>query len=169
MAQTFGRWGNFLNQEPTAGWSGHDGDVRNWSFQQQYEFLRYTLHLPDFIVHNMFIIGNVFDSTEPITGFYHPTFLYELLLNWLGFFIILVIRRIRWFRFGEMMSFYLVWYGAVRIFIETMRTDPLVYHIFGVTVKAATTTSVLMILGGIACIVVIVCGESESYGTFRTF
>lgn len=167
VAQTFGRWGNFLNQEAHGGLvGGMTGLTANWSLQQQYEFLRYTLHLPDFIVHNMYIIGNVFDATEPVTGFYHPTFLYELLLNWVGFFIILILRRIKWFRFGEMMAFYLVWYGAVRIFIESMRTDPLVYHIFGVTVKAATTTSVLMILGGVALSLAIrLWWKGESYGT----
>ncbi|MFH0993077.1 MAG: hypothetical protein V1761_01865, partial [bacterium] len=44
----------------------------------------------------------------------------------------------------------LVWYGSVRIFIETMRTDPLIGEIFGITFKAAIMTSSLMILGGIA-------------------
>lgn len=167
VAQTFGRWGNFLNQEAHGGVvGGMTGLTANWSLDQQYDFLRYTLHLPDFIVHNMYIIGSAFDSTEPLTGFYHPTFLYELTLNWLGFFIILVLRRIKWFRFGDMMSFYLIWYGAVRIFIESMRTDPLIYHIFGVSIKAATTTSVLMIIAGIALSVAIrLWWKGESYGT----
>lgn len=167
IAQTFGRWGNFLNQEAHGGVIGGVTDgVMNWTLEQQYDFLRYSLHLPDFIVNNMYIIGNAFDATELYSGFYHPTFLYELTLNWLGFFLILVIRRLKKVRFGEIAAFYLVWYGAVRIFIESMRTDPLVYHIFGVTVKAATTTSVLMILAGVALSLCIrLWWKGAAYGT----
>ncbi len=151
IAQTFGRWGNFLNQEAHGGVIGGVTEgAMNWTLEQQFDFLRYTLHLPEFIVNNMYIVGNAFDATEPYTAFYHPTFLYELTLNWVGFFLVLVIRRLKKVRIGEIAAFYLAWYGAVRIFIESMRTDPLVYHIFGLTVKAATTTSVLMILAGIA-------------------
>jgi phosphatidylglycerol---prolipoprotein diacylglyceryl transferase len=152
FAQTFGRWGNFLNQEAHGGLvGGITGGLANWTLEQQYDFLRYSLHLPEFIVNNMYILRGLHGlSVEPLTGFYHPTFLYELTLNWLGFFIMLVLRRVKKVRIGELMAFYLVWYGAVRIFIESMRTDPLMYEIFGLSIKAATTTSVLMIIGGIA-------------------
>ncbi|MDD4595139.1 MAG: prolipoprotein diacylglyceryl transferase [Candidatus Izemoplasmatales bacterium] len=143
FAQTFGRWGNFLNQEAHGGLVGGGA----LSLEEQFNYLRYTLHIPEFIVNNMYIVD--ISDVALVPGFYHPTFLYELLLNWIGFFIILVIRRLKSVKIGEIMAFYLVWYGAVRIFIESMRTDPLVYEIFGLTLKAATTTSILMILGGI--------------------
>jgi phosphatidylglycerol:prolipoprotein diacylglycerol transferase len=88
-------------------------------------------------------------AVEPFTGYYHPTFFYESSLNILGFIIMLVLRRFKKIHFGELMSLYLIWYGAVRIFIESMRTDPLVFEIFGMTLKSATVTSTLMILAGI--------------------
>jgi phosphatidylglycerol:prolipoprotein diacylglycerol transferase len=152
FAQTFGRWGNFLNQEAHGGLvGGMTGGLANWSLEQQYDFLRYSLHLPEFIVNNMYIVRGLHGlAVEPLTGFYHPTFLYELTLNWIGFGVLLVLRRLKNVHLGELMAVYLVWYGAVRIFIESMRTDPLMYEIFGISVKAATTTSVLMIIGGIA-------------------
>ncbi|MFA7724455.1 MAG: prolipoprotein diacylglyceryl transferase [Candidatus Izemoplasmatales bacterium] len=160
FAQTFGRWGNFLNQEAHGGLVGGGA----LSLEEQFNYLRYTLHIPEFIVNNMYIV-NISDVAL-VKGFYHPTFLYELLLNWIGFFIILIIRRIKSVKIGEVMSFYLIWYGSVRIFIETMRTDPLVYEIFGLTLKAATTTSILMILGGIALSICIrFWWKGASYGT----
>lgn len=169
VAQTFGRWGNFLNQEAHGGIVGGLNTLgqMNLSLEEQYNFLRYTLHLPDFIVNNMYIVANLHGSSvEPFTAFYHPTFFYELTLNWLGFFIVLVLRRLKNIKIGEIMSFYLIWYGCVRIFIESMRTDPLTYNIFGWIVKAATTTSVLMILGGVTLSLCIrFWWKGASYGT----
>jgi len=73
---------------------------------------------------------------------------------------------LKFVRIGELFSFYLVWYGGVRIFIESMRTDPLTYQIFGLELQAATTTSVLMILGAIALSLCIrLWWKGESYGT----
>ncbi|MBU1144413.1 MAG: prolipoprotein diacylglyceryl transferase [Firmicutes bacterium] len=147
IAQAFGRWGNFFNQEAHGGLvGGMTGGVMNLSLEQQFNYLRYTLHLPEFIVNNMYILEGLH---EPVTGFYHPTFLYESSLNILGFGMMLVLRRVKKVHFGELLSFYLIWYGSVRIFIETMRTDPLTFELFGLTLKSAIVTSVLMILGGI--------------------
>ena len=47
------------------------------------------------------------------------------------------------------MSFYLIWYGGLRIWIETMRTDPLLITLFGIEMKMAIFTSVIMIIAGI--------------------
>lgn len=151
IAQAFGRWGNFFNQEAHGGVvGGMTAGVANLSLEEQYNFLKYTLHLPEFIVNNMYIVRGLHSlSVEPITAFYHPTFFYESMFNVLGFIIMLFLRRIKKVHFGELLSFYLVWYGGLRIFIETMRTDPLVFEIFGITMKSAIVTSVLMILGGI--------------------
>jgi len=71
------------------------------------------------------------------------------MINLIGFAIMLVLRRYKKIHFGELLSFYLIWYGGLRIFIETMRTDPLVFELFGMTLKSAIVTSVLMILAGI--------------------
>jgi phosphatidylglycerol:prolipoprotein diacylglycerol transferase len=151
LAQAFGRWGNFFNQEAHGYVVGGMNDgTAVLSLEEQYRFLRYTLHLPEFIVNNMYIPRGFHSlAVEPVTGFYHPTFFYESSLNLVGFSIMLVLRRIRKVRVGDLLSFYLIWYGGVRIFIETMRTDPLTFELFGITFKSAIVTSVLMILGGI--------------------
>jgi phosphatidylglycerol:prolipoprotein diacylglycerol transferase len=152
IAQAFGRWGNFFNQEAHGGIVG--GVINGQpvlAFEEQFNFLRYTLHIPEFIVNNMFIEKGLHSlAVEPYTGYYHPTFLYESMLNILGFAIMLVLRRFKKIHFGELFAFYLIWYGGVRIFIESMRTDPLVFEVFGMTLKSAQVTSTIMILAGIA-------------------
>ncbi|ANE46826.1 diacylglyceryl transferase [Paenibacillus swuensis] len=100
--QAIGRWGNFVNQE------AHGGPVEE-------SFLRNTLHLPDFIVNQMWIEGQ----------FYHPTFLYESLWNLLGIGVLFLLRRQRFVRSGELFLGYFIWYSIGRFFIEGLRTDSL--------------------------------------------
>ena len=69
LAQGIGRWGNFMNHE------AHGGPVSK-------AFLEH-LHLPDFIIRNMYIDGQ----------YYHPTFLYESLWDVLGFIILITLRK----------------------------------------------------------------------------
>lgn len=103
--QMIGRWGNFMNQEAY-------GNVVEESF------LRNTLHLPDFIVNQMNVNG----------VFYHPTFLYESLWNLVGLVLLLVLRRQKFLRAGELLASYFIWYSIGRFFIEALRMDSLAYH-----------------------------------------
>ena len=168
IAQAFGRWGNFFNQEAHGGLvGGLTNGVANLTLKEQYEVLRYSVGLPEFIVNNMFIVqGSGGYAVTPVTGFYHPTFFYESMLNVLGFAVMLILRRVKKIHFGELFSLYLIWYGGVRIFIETMRTDPLTFEFLGLTFKSAITTSVLMIIGGVALSLLLRFKfKSESYST----
>ncbi len=145
IAQTLGRWGNFFNQEAHGGIIG--GGTRfdpNLSHDQQYEFLSSTLRLPDFIIHNMYI--NKGTAGNPLFNYYHPTFLYESLWNLSGFIIILIIRRMKFLRSGDLIAFYLIWYSVGRFFIEFMRTDAL--YIGDTGLRIAQVTSILMIIAG---------------------
>ncbi|MDD4184762.1 MAG: prolipoprotein diacylglyceryl transferase [Candidatus Izemoplasmatales bacterium] len=172
IAQAFGRWGNFFNQE-AHGYlvGGMTNGVANLTLEEQYNHLRHVIHLPEFIVNNMYIKAGLhgFD-VDPLTGFYHPTFFYESMINLVGFAIMLVLRRIRKIHIGEIFGFYLVWYGGLRIFIETMRTDPLTFELFGITFKSAIVTSTLMILGGILVSVFLrIKRKGKDYGTIPGF
>jgi phosphatidylglycerol:prolipoprotein diacylglycerol transferase len=100
LGQAIGRWGNFMNQE------AHGGPVTR-------QFLE-NLHLPDFIINQMYINGQ----------YYHPTFLYESLWDFVGFLLLLWLRRVN-LRRGELFLSYLIWYSIGRFFIEGMRTDSL--------------------------------------------
>lgn len=98
IAQSIGRWGNFINQE------AYGRAVKSLSY------------LPEVIQKQMYIDGS----------YRQPTFLYESLWNLLGFIIIMVLRRKpRLLKQGEPTFFYLIWYGIGRFVIEGMRTDSL--------------------------------------------
>ncbi|MBC8081517.1 MAG: prolipoprotein diacylglyceryl transferase [Gorillibacterium sp.] len=104
IGQLIGRWGNFINQE------AYGGPVKE-------SFLQDTLHLPNFIFNQMFIKGE----------YHHPTFLYESLWNLLGLLLYFWLRRRNFFRSGEGLLSYLVWYSIGRFFIEGLRTDSLAF------------------------------------------
>lgn len=72
------------------------------------------LHLPDFIVNQMYIEG----------VYYHPTFLYESLWNFVGVILLLALRKVN-LRRGELFFTYLIWYSVGRFFVEGLRTDSL--------------------------------------------
>lgn len=100
LGQAIGRWGNFMNQE------AHGGEVSR-------AFLE-NLHLPDFIINQMYIDGT----------YYHPTFLYESIWNIVGFILLIMLRKVN-LRRGELFLSYVIWYSIGRFFIEGMRTDSL--------------------------------------------
>jgi len=119
--QIIGRWGNFFNGE------AHGG-------RTTIEFLK-SIHIPDFIIKGM-TINNVV---------YHPTFLYESMLNLMGLIILLIVRRNKKIKNGMILSLYLIWYSIVRIFIESMRTDSLMLG----SLKMAQVISIVLIIIGI--------------------
>lgn len=142
IAQSMGRWGNFFNQEAHGGViGGKVGNISNLTLDEQRAFLTETLKLPDFITNNMYFSGG-----EGL-NYYHPTFFYESVWNITGFIIMLVLRRTKLVKQGDMLVIYLIWYSVGRYFIEAMRTDSL--FIEGTNIRTAQLTSILMIIGGI--------------------
>lgn len=138
IAQAFGRWGNFFNQEAHGGVIGGVGS----SWDSQRAFLSETLHLPNFITNQMFLNG------PDGLNYYHPTFLYESLWNLTGFVLMLILRRTKFLKRGDLLPVYLIWYSTGRFFIEAMRTDSL--YIGDTGLRTAQVISILMILGGVA-------------------
>lgn len=121
IAQAIGRWGNFMNQE------AHGPIVSS-------EFLQ-NLHLPQFIIDGMNING----------AYYHPTFLYESLFCLLGFIILIIFRRRKYTKIGQTTSLYLIFYGMIRFFIESLRTDSLMFS----GLKVAQIVSIVMFIIGV--------------------
>lgn len=126
VAQALGRWGNFFNSE------AHGGIVSK-------SFLK-SLHIPKFIINGMHINDN----------YYHPTFLYESILCLVGFIILVLYRKTKNNKVGNVTSIYLIWYGAIRFFIEHLRTDSLMLGSF----KMAQVISIIMIIIGIVMFIV---------------
>ncbi|HDX1771178.1 TPA: prolipoprotein diacylglyceryl transferase [Staphylococcus aureus] len=124
LAQGIGRWGNFMNHE------AHGGPVSRAFLEQ--------LHLPNFIIENMYINGQ----------YYHPTFLYEFIWDVAGFIILVNIRK--HLKLGETFFLYLTWYSIGRFFIEGLRTDSLMLTS---NIRVAQLVSILLILISISLIV----------------
>ncbi len=105
IAQAIGRWGNFVNQELY----GPPTDLP-WGI---------TIDAP-------YRYGDFADLTKyplDITRF-HPLFLYESLINVIGFILlVLVSRKWRWLKEGDVILLYMLWYGVNRIIVESLRPD----------------------------------------------
>jgi phosphatidylglycerol:prolipoprotein diacylglycerol transferase len=121
VGQIVGRWGNFMN-----------GEAHGPVIQSQF-----ILNvLPNFIKVNM---------TTATGTIIHPTFFYEGLWNFTGLVFLLITRRFKLFKVGDMIGLYLIWYGLGRgLIIEPLRTDPL--YIFGL--KANIVLSLSLFAGG---------------------
>ncbi len=105
FGQAIGRWGNFVNQELY-------GPPTNlpWGL---------TIDAP----HRYGAFTDLIKYPVETTRF-HPLFLYESLLNILGFiFIVLLARKWHGHREGDSFFVYLIWYGLNRIFVESLRPD----------------------------------------------
>ena len=121
IAQAIGRWGNFFNSEA-------HGPVTSLANLQ-------SLHIPNFIINGMYING----------VYYHPTFLYESLWCIIGFILLLLIRKFyKSLKNGQLTCIYMMWYSIGRFFIESLRTDSLMFGNF----KVAQVISVVMFLVG---------------------
>lgn len=125
MLQACGRWGNFFNHEAFGG-------------EVSLNFLQ-SLHLPQFIIDNMYIGG----------AYHHPTFLYESVGNLIAFLLIIfVIRRFQK-HIGIQFFSYFVLYGVVRFFVEGLRTDSLMFG----PIRMAQLISIVFLVVGIIGIV----------------
>lgn len=127
LGQAIGRWGNFFNGEAF-------GPATTLSFLKQ-------LHLPNFIIDGMYL----YSSTDHIYAYRQPTFLYESLWCLLGFIIIMIIRRNKKIKVGQITGTYFIIYGIERFFIEALRQDSLMFF----NIKIAQLISLIMITLGI--------------------
>jgi prolipoprotein diacylglyceryl transferase len=108
LAQAIGRLGNYVNHElyglPTN---------LPWGLQIESTNAAYPTGLP---------AGTLFQ----------PLFLYEIIWNVVGVILLLALeKRLRW-RWGTMFAGYLIWYGAGRSYLESIRIDPSEYSFLGV-------------------------------------
>ncbi|MBE6157610.1 MAG: prolipoprotein diacylglyceryl transferase [Firmicutes bacterium] len=121
VAQAIGRWGNFFNGEAF-------GNVTTLSnLKSQF--------IPEFIIDGMYIMGE----------YRQPTFLYESILCLIGFSVMIILRKNKNLKTGMLTGFYLIWYGLIRVIIESMRSDSLMLG----PIKIAQLVSIIFIICGI--------------------
>lgn len=121
LAQAFGRWGNFFNQEAY-------GSIVSESYYRFY---------PAFIKDHMYINGE----------YRQPTFLFESIANIIGWLLIrFVYKRYGRKKRGDEGFAYMAWYGVTRFVIESFRTDSL--YMFG-TIRTAQLVSIVLVVIGV--------------------
>ena len=121
IGQAIGRWGNFFNQEAY-------GAVTTFAALQK-------VGLPEAIINGMYILGE----------YRQPTFFYESVWCLFGFIAMLMIRKYKYLRKGQLTGFYLIWSGIERFIVEAMRVDSLMLG----PVKIAQLVSIVFIATGI--------------------
>lgn len=126
LGQAIGRWGNFLNGEAY-------GPATTLEYLQ-------SLHIPKFVIDGMLING----------VYYQPTFFYESIWCLAGFLFMIIFRNIKSIHISNLTSFYLIWYGIGRFYIESLRTDSLMVG----NIKVAQLVSLIAIVLGIIILVI---------------
>ncbi|HEX6674668.1 MAG TPA: prolipoprotein diacylglyceryl transferase [Actinomycetes bacterium] len=118
LAQAFGRWGNYFNQElfgtPTK---------LPWALEVEPRFR------PDRYISS---------------ATFHPTFLYESLFNLLVCGLLVWIGRARRLRTGSLVLCYAVLYATGRFFLELLRTDT-TYRLAGLSRNAYVSIAVVLL------------------------
>ena len=120
IGQCIGRWGNFFNRE------AHGSATES--------FLRMS----------------IFSSDTHTRGYYHPTFLYESLWNFVGFILLHFLSKKRKYD-GQIALGYMAWYGLGRAMIEGLRADSL--YIFKETLGEVLRVSQLV--AALSCVVAV--------------
>jgi prolipoprotein diacylglyceryl transferase len=108
IAQAMGRVGNYINNElfglPTN---------LPWGLQIPQDNPAFPVGLP---------AGTLFQ----------PLFLYEIIWNVIGVFVVLYLERRLRLQWGKTFAVYLIWYGLGRTYLESIRIDPSEYSFLGI-------------------------------------
>ncbi len=133
IGQIIGRWGNFMNQEV------YGGCVRASKLW----------FLPKFILNNISSGGAC-----ALNEVNQPLFLYESVLNLIGFILIAVVLRNFWKKYRkpcDLCACYLIWYGLVRVILEPFRDEEFIMKIGNMPLSIFT--SILFIVCGVGLMI----------------
>lgn len=128
IGQSIGRWGNFFNQEAFGG-------NTNLPWAMTGDIIQKGIN------------GSGYDTSLPV----HPTFLYESLWCILGFILLHVLSKKVYKFHGMIFCGYMVWYGAGRFAIESLRTDSLMAG----TLRTSQLVAILAVLLGVVLFLIL--------------
>ncbi|GAC1375166.1 MAG: prolipoprotein diacylglyceryl transferase [Pseudarthrobacter sp.] len=132
LAQAFGRWGNYFNQELFGG-----PTTLPWGLQ-------IDANNPNF------------PAGMPANTLFHPTFLYESLWNIAGVVILLALDRRFNFRRARLFWLYAMYYTLGRVWIEAMRIDEAEQiNLFGITTRLNVWTSIFVFVAALIVFVLL--------------
>lgn len=117
LAQAIGRWGNFFNSE--------------------------AFGTPTYLPWKLYIAPQYRPIPFTENEYFHPTFLYESVLDLALFFILFYIAKNNIFKKeGNIALSYLILYSFIRIFVEHFRIDSVCY-IHGIPVATIVSTGII--------------------------
>ena len=119
LAQAIGRWGNFFNSE--------------------------AFGRPTDLAWKLYIAPQYRPIPYQDCEFFHPTFLYESILDIFIFAILLLLTKKKCIKKdGNLALIYLILYSIVRIFVESLRLDSVKY-IFGMPVAIFVSICIIIL------------------------
>ena len=126
LAQAIGRWGNFFNSE--------------------------AFGTPTELPWKLYIAPQYRPIPYTETEFFHPTFLYESILDLLLFIILFNFAKKRVFKKdGSIALMYLIIYSIIRIFVEHFRIDSVLY-ISGIPIATVVSLAIIVLSTILICI-----------------
>jgi len=129
VMQAIARWGNFFNQELY-------GPPTDLPWGIAIECANRTA---------MYACPPLGDT--PVDAHFHPLFLYESISGAIGAVVLLLVaRRVRGLRPGDIFLLFLVWYGATRFLLEPLRSNNWTFY----DIPVASLISAAFVLGGLA-------------------
>lgn len=117
MAQSIGRWGNFMNGEAFGSETTNFLRMGIYNFNSIYTFGKFEM------------------------VYVHPTFLYESLWNLVGFIAINIFYKHKKYD-GQIFLMIFGWYGLGRMWIEGLRMDSL--YLFGSSIRVSQALAMLL-------------------------
>ncbi|MCL2223408.1 MAG: prolipoprotein diacylglyceryl transferase [Defluviitaleaceae bacterium] len=149
LGQVIGRFGNFFNREAFGGYTDN-----LFAMQIRADQVLGTHHITNELRENMVYFNGVQYFQV------HPTFLYEAFFNFLLMLALLIYRPRKRFG-GEILLLYFFGYGIIRFFVESLRTDQMMFLNTGLPLN-----QLVAILFAIASAILIIAGHLH-YRRFR--
>lgn len=134
LGQAIGRWGNFVNMEAFG-----TNTTLPWGMISD-KITAYLMYKQE----SLAAMGVAIDPTKPV----HPTFFYESIWCLIGFLLIHFYSKKRRFD-GELILFYIAWYGFGRFWIEGLRTDSLMLG----NMRVSQVLAALCVISALAIII----------------
>lgn len=121
LAQSIGRWGNFVNMEAY-------GAVTSLPWRMSGKDIADDMYIDGILE------GTQYDAIVEGTLGAHPTFFYESMWNLIGFILINIFFKKKKYD-GQIILLVFGWYGLGRFWIEGLRTDSL--YLFGSGIRVS--------------------------------
>lgn len=132
IGQAIGRYGNFFNMEAYG------------TYTNNLLAMRMNMQYLDPANIDLTQLANVIEEGGARYIQAHPTFFYESALNIILFIILLIIFNKFYDFTGKLLATYLVGYGAIRFFVESLRTDSLMFG----ALRASQVVAVICVIIG---------------------